>query len=297
VHSANGTTDLLNMTVSRILKEPLLHFLLIGAALFAVHAVVNPTTKGAGETAIVVSPGRIEQLAAVFAKTWQRPPTPQELKGLIDDSVLDEVYYRKAVEIGIDKDDTMIRRRLRQKLEFLTDETIALATPSDEDLQRYLSEHADDFRTDPTFTFRQVFFDPGKHRGDPLPEIRAKADELRSGGDVVGDSTLLPDRFVSASSRVIDGTFGSGFAEKLAELAPGGWSDPISSGFGLHLVRIDALTPGELPSLETIRPIVEREWANQRRMEARAAVNAALLEEFEVVIEWREAERESDSGK
>lgn len=213
----------------------------------------------------------------------------EELKGLIDEFVLEEIYYRKAVEMGIDQEDTLIRRQLRQKLEFLTDDTVALAEPTDEDLDRYLAEHADEFRTDPTFTFRQLHFNPEKS-GDDFPQrIGAKADELRAGGEVIGDATLLPEAFEDASSRSVDGTFGSGFADKLAELTPGEWSDPISSAFGLHLVRIESRTPGEIPSLEKIRKIVAREWANERRVEARAAFDAALLENVEVVIEWPDA--------
>ncbi|HRX54783.1 MAG: peptidyl-prolyl cis-trans isomerase [Verrucomicrobiales bacterium] len=285
------------MSLSRFLKEPLLHFVLIGAALFAIHAGINPSSRKDSEGTIVVSAGRIEQLAAIFAKTWQRAPTAEELKGLIDDFVLEEAYYRKAVEMGIDQDDTMIRRRLRQKLEFLTDDTVALATPSDADLARYLSEHPGDFRTDPTYTFRQVFFNPGKHGADPLPEIRKRADELRAGGEVTGDATLLPEGLEKATSQTIDGTFGTGFAQKLAELQPGIWSDPIPSAFGLHLVRVEETTPGELPSLEKIRPIVEREWANLRRTEARATFNAALLKGIEVEVEWPESGKAPEVDK
>jgi hypothetical protein len=284
------------MSVSRTLKEPLLHFVLIGAALFAFYGLVNPSSRVASEDTIVVSAGRIEQLAAIFGKTWQRPPNAEELKGLIDDFVLEEVYYRKAVEMGIDQDDTMIRRRLRQKLEFLTDDTVAMATPGEADLARYLSEHADAFRTDPAYTFRQIYFSPEKHGDDPLPEIRKWADELRAGGEVTGDATLLPEGFEKASTREIDGTFGNGFAEKLANLEPGIWSDPIPSGFGLHLVKIDEAIPSEFPSLEKIRPLVEREWANQQRVEVRAAFNAELLKDFKVEVEWPADEPEPEAG-
>jgi hypothetical protein len=285
------------MSVSRFLKEPLLHFVLIGAALFGVYALANPSSGEASDDTIVVSAGRIEQLVAISAKTWQRPPTAEEVKGLIDDFVLEEVYYRKAVEMGIDRDDTMIRRRLRQKLEFLTDDIVAMATPSDADLARYLSEHAESFRTDPAYTFRQIYFNPERHGDDALPEIRKRADELRGGGEVTGDATLLPEGLEDASTQAIDATFGNGFAEQLVDLKPGVWSDPISSGFGFHLVRIDQATPGELPALEKIRPIVEREWANQRRTEARAAFNAELLKDIKVEVEWPAVETEPGADK
>jgi hypothetical protein len=126
------------------LKEPLLHFLLIGALLFVLFGLVDDRRSG-GEDAIVVSAGRIEQLAKIYAKTWQRPPTRQELQGLIDDFVLEEVYYRQAVAMGIDRDDTVIRRRLRQKLEFLTGDAAGLLEPSDQELTSYLASHPEAF--------------------------------------------------------------------------------------------------------------------------------------------------------
>ena len=274
------------MSPIRIIKEPLIHFVLIGAALFALYARVNPDEKQASANAILVSAGRIGQLTSIFAKTWQRPPSEGELKGLIDDFILEEIYYRKAIEMGIDQDDTVIRRRLRQKIEFLTDDTVALATPGDEELERYLTEHAEEFRTDPVYTFRQIYFNPEKHGDEPLLEINRLAGELRAGADVSGDPTLLPEGMEDASARIIDGTLGTGFAAQLADLVPGEWSPPLMSGFGLHLVRIDKVTQAELPSLEEIRPIVEREWANERRVEGRAAFNKEWLREFEIEIEW-----------
>ncbi len=110
----------------RVLREPLVHFLLLGGVLFLIFGLTNQTGTTNSDQRIVVSAGRIEQLATVFGKTWQRPPTSKELKGLIDDFVLEEVYYRQAVAMGIDRDDTIIRRRLRQKLEFLTDDVSSL---------------------------------------------------------------------------------------------------------------------------------------------------------------------------
>lgn len=120
----------------KIFKEPLLHFLLIGAGLFWLYAVVNPEAANEGDKQIVVTSGRIEQLLRIFEKTWQRPPSADELKALIDDFVIEEMYYRQGVAMGIDKDDTLIRRRLRQKLEFLTDDTAALIAPNDEQLAK-----------------------------------------------------------------------------------------------------------------------------------------------------------------
>ncbi len=274
----------------RLLREPFFHFLLLGVALFALYQA-----KGAGDGApegdrrITVSAGRIEQRSRIFAKTWQRPPTEAELKGLIDDFVLEEAYYRHAKAMGVDQDDTMIRRRLRQKVEFLTDDAATLVQPSDEELATYLAENPDKFRADPEYTFRQVYINPEKHGPDPEAYARTLADEARGGAEVEGDQTLLAGAFEKASKREVDGTFGLGFSAKLDALPVGEWSDPIRSGIGLHLIKIDGRVPGEIPDLDGAKSAVRREWENDRRTAMRDAFNARLLEDYEIEVEWPKA--------
>ncbi len=267
-----------------ILREPLLHFLLIGAALFVLYGLVGDRRYGIEDDRIVVSAGRIEQLENIFSKTWQRPPTANELKGIVDDFVLEEIYYRQAVAMGIDRDDTVIRRRLRQKFEFLTDDLAAASTPSDEELANYLAANADDFLRDSTYTFRQIYLDPGQ------PDVeRTAADQLaalRAGNVVHGGAGLLPTSFETASARAVDGSFGQGFSKLLDALPVGEWEGPIESGLGLHLIRLESRLEGSLPALDDIRPIVEREWANQKRLDTRRQINEQLLQDYDVVIEW-----------
>lgn len=280
--------------LKKFFQDPLGHFLLIGGALFVIFAVMNPSMPGDSDRRIVVGAGRIEQLASIFVKTWQRPPTPEELQGLIDDYVLEEVYYRKAMAMGIDKNDTMIRRRMRQKMEFLSDDAAALAEPSEEELKTYLAANESKFRVEPVYTFRQIFFNPEKHPGDPLAHVRARAEVLRAGGRVEGDQTLLPDFFAEAPSQAVDSTFGTGFAKQLDALAPGQWGGPVASGIGLHLVRLESRRPGRLPDLTEIRSLVKREWANQKRLELRQKFNAELLKDHKVVIEWPKPQAQAD---
>lgn len=276
--------------MSRLLKEPLLHFLLLGAVLFILSLVVKPSGKVRNEgDQIVVSAARIEQLAAIFTKTWQRPPTTQELKGLIDDFILEEIYYRQALEMGLDRDDVMIRRRLRQKLEFLTDETATLIEAEDETLQTYLEENPDAFREDSRYSFEQIYFSPDRH-GDGLDaHVAAQLTALRAGETLASDSQLLPGSFKDSPGSVIDRSFGRGFAAQLDDLKPGEWQGPVQSGLGIHLVRVESMSEGTVPELAKIRPQVEREWAHARRLEARESVNTKLLEQYEVTIEWPEA--------
>ena len=146
---------------SRIVREPLVHFILIGVVVFGVYALVG---NGADEPRdrIVVTEGRVQQLAQVFAKTWQRPPTPEELRGLIDAYIKEEVYYREALKLGLDRDDTLIRRRMQQKMEFVTEPSDQLLVADDVELQAFLDAHKSEFRIEPRVAFQQVFLNPKK---------------------------------------------------------------------------------------------------------------------------------------
>lgn len=273
-----------------LLKEPLLHFLLIGAGLFVVDNWQNKKEAAPSKGRIVVSPGKIEQLATVFQKTWQRPPTQEELDGLIDDFILEEIYYRKAVAMGIDRDDTIVRRRLRQKLEFLTDDAAALIEPKEEDLAAFLASHPDKFRESSRHTFLQVYFNPEKHSDKTNAWFDNQLKRLKA-GEEVGDPTLIREAFVDVDSREVDGTFGTGFAIELEKLETGKWLGPIRSGLGLHFMRIDERIKGRLPKLDEIRPLVEREWRHQSRLDYREKMNEELKKNYEIVIEWPEAKK------
>jgi len=279
----------------KLLKEPLLHFMLIGAALFVGFDLMSRNEAGVATSRIVVSGGRVEQLSRVFARTWQRPPTPQELKGLIDDFVLEEAYYREGIAMGIDQDDTMIRRRLRQKLEFLTEDAVTMSEPSEKELAAYLAEHVDLFRTEPIYTFRQIYFNPQEHGEDPLAFASEQASKLRAGKEPQGDQTLLPPSYEDVPRRLVDSAFGSGFAESLDGLALGEWSDPIVSGLGIHLLQLESRSPGRLPELQEILPQVKREWTHQRQQEFRRKFNDQLLSNYQVVVEWPDTEAEPNS--
>ena len=283
--------------MKRILKEPLLHFFLIGVGLFVVYGLVNQSDATDSDNTIVVSSGRVEQLATVFGKTWQRPPSVEELKRLIDDFVLEEIYYRKAVAMGIDRDDTIIRRRLRQKLEFLTDDAAALAEPTEEELAEYLAANEDKFRQPPVYTFDQVYFNPEKHGDDPEAEIAQQLFLLRAGNQV-GDASLLPPAFEQMQRNTVDGTFGIGFSGKLDDMVVDQWQGPVRSGLGIHLIKLKSRTVGQLPELSQIRTLVQREWSNEKRIATRNRMNERFLKDYEVEIQWPEdgSEKQTANG-
>ena len=190
------------MRTESLLKEPLLHFLLLGAGLFLAYSLMQREVRGREAGEIVVTLGEVEQLATSFAKTWQRSPTPEELAGLVRDRVREEVYCREAMALGLDRDDAIIRRRLRQKMEFVSDDIAALAEPTEADLEEYLRTHPDAFRVEPRFTFQQVYFNPEKHDDLPGDVARLLAQLSQSDDEVdasaLGDATLLEAQLVGA---------------------------------------------------------------------------------------------------
>jgi hypothetical protein len=276
-------------TLKRILKEPLLHFLLLGAGLFVAFGLLQKP-GGEGTNEIVVTAGEIEHLAASFAKTWQRQPTPQEMAGLLKDRVREEVYYREAMALGLNKDDVVIRRRLRQKMEFIADDVTAQVQPTDAELTAYLQAHPDSFRAEPQFTFRQVYLNPEK-RGQSLArdteQLLAKLSAMgdTADADTLGDPLLLEHTFTALPTSEIAKQFGPGFAAKLSELSPRQWQGPIQSGYGVHLVLISKRTDAQLPPLADVREAVRREWDNTRRLQANEKFYQQLLQHYTVTME------------
>jgi parvulin-like peptidyl-prolyl isomerase len=280
--------------IRRLLREPLLHFLLIGTALFLLYEASNGGRPDAPRE-IVISEARIEALAQNFATVWMRPPTAVELKGLIDDYVAEEVYYREAVAMGLDQDDTVIRRRLRQKMEFISEDVADSIEPTDAQLQSYLAQNAGKFVRPAELTFRQVYLNVAR-RGET---VRADAEKLlaelqagRGPADPAeaGDTTLLPATMQAASPQAIASAFGVEFARQVDEAPIGQWSGPIESAFGLHLVWVDARGDGAEPTLGEIRPIVLREWQAEHRRRQNQSFLATLRNKYEVRVEGPAAE-------
>ena len=275
--------------LKRILKEPLLHFVLLGALIFAAYGLVSKRSSvEPGE--IVITQGLIEHLATGFARTWQRPPTENELAGLVRDRLREEVYYREAIALGLDRDDTIIRRRLRQKMEFVSDDIAARTQPTDAELNAYLQAHPDAFHVAQLFTFSQVYLNPQKH-GENLArdvaQLLAQLDQAGGNADTsaLGDSFLLEHEFAAVSTGDIAKQFGDAFAAELSSLSPGRWHGPIGSGYGAHLVFIRARTERRIPALAEIRDAVLREWENARRLEANEKFYQELLGRYTVTIE------------
>jgi hypothetical protein len=277
-----------------LLREPLLHFLLVGAALFLLYeAASGGRTEAPRE--IVISAARVEALAENFATVWMRPPTAVELKGLVDDYVAEEVYYREAVAMGLDRDDTVIRRRLRQKMEFISEDIANSVEPSDVQLQQYLAANAGKFARPAEISFQQVYLNAGRRGASVRADAEKLLAELQAGRGPAdpaeaGDTTLLPATMEAASPQAIANAFGQEFAQQVDEAPVGQWSGPIESAFGLHLVRVDERVAAKSPTLVEIRPVVLREWQAEQRRTQNQSFLAKLRDKYQVRIEGPAAE-------
>ncbi|WP_018460152.1 MULTISPECIES: peptidyl-prolyl cis-trans isomerase [unclassified Bradyrhizobium] len=274
--------------IVRLLREPLLQFLALGALLFALYGLAGKRGAEAPEK-IVVSASQAANLGDAFVRTWRRPPTDQELQGLIEDYVRDEVFYREGRAAGLDRDDAIIRRRVRQKMEFLAGE-MSVPEPSDAELAAYLASNPERFRAEDQLTFHHVFLSATRRAnaidsdGKRLAGILARADGTVDATSL-GDAFLLGEQFRDISPAKVRGIFGESFAKELSITEEGRWQGPVSSSFGQHFVFISKRVPGDLPPLDTIRPAVQREWANARRLETEQKLYASLRGRYDIVIE------------
>lgn len=274
--------------MSRWLKEPLIHFLLLGGLIFFVY---NATAKkGSAEDEIFISRGQQENLLYTFTRTWQRPPTPQEFQGLLQDYIRQEIAYRESRSMGLDQDDIVIRRRLRQKLELLAEDVAALVPPSDTELQEYLESNSGDFALEPRLTLRQVYFSTDR-RGDSTRQDavqllqRIVTDDPGDDFKLLGDPLPLPHEIDGLRESEIARLFGAVFTEGLQGLETGHWAGPVQSGFGLHLVFVEDRVAGRLPVLDEVRPVVQRELLSQRRKGSVDGLYERLAENYSIEIE------------
>jgi len=276
----------------RWLKEPLLHFLLLGLAIFGAYRLLGPDEPP--PSSIVVTEGIINGQIESFSRTWLRPPTPREVNELIREYVREEIYYREGMALALDRDDTVIRRRLKQKLEFVAEAAGIAAEPTDEDLRAYLEQRRDAYQTDARLSFVHVFLS-AERRGDAVAQDAASLlAGLQSSQEALdpaalGDPTLLERQFEDVPLRDVAAQFGDEFADRVADLPVGQWQGPIESAYGMHLVLVGARTDGRAPELDEVRDALRRDWLNERRIAANEAYYQSLLQRYTVTIDGRDA--------
>ena len=276
--------------MTKILKEPLLHFLILGTVLFAVYewGAGGRATDATQIADIVITEGRIYSLTQKFEKVWMRPPTEQELEGLIEGHIREDVLYREALAMGLDRDDVIVRRRMRQKMEFLSEDLASLEKPDEDTLRAFLAAHPEKFRKSARFSFRQVYLNPGDRGQSAEADALTLLARLRKqDGDAAnaGDRIMIEHSFKNETESEIERTLGSQFLKSLRNTPQGSWHGPIVSGFGLHLVHISERIDGELPELPEIRDIVIREWTAVMRKETNEAFYQSLRKRYKITVE------------
>ena len=281
----------MKLSMSKWLKEPLVRFLIIGAVIFAVNAWVNKSDNNT-QPRIEITAADIDRLRALWQRKWQRPPTAEELQGLVDAEIREEILYREALAMGLDKDDTIVRRRMAQKLEFLTEDLMALNVPTEEELTRYFQENADKYREPAKLSFTHIYFSSDR-RGvnaetdaqQALLNLNALGGSpINAGGDL-GDRFMLDSSYDQLSVNDIARWFGRNFADAIEKLPRGRWQGPIMSGYGIHLVYIANNKPGQLPDLGEVRDAVLRDYQQQKRDEANLALYARLKQRYHISID------------
>jgi parvulin-like peptidyl-prolyl isomerase len=275
----------------RFLREPLVHFIFIGAVIYLLYAVfAEPAAEDTDKT-IVVSAGEIEWMNTTWQKRWNRPPTSEELDGLIKQYIKETVLYREALTMGLNKHDQVIRRRLAQKLEFLAKDLVALTPPTEEELQAYFKEHQKYYTEPARYTFTQVFIDPDKRGDATLDDAeKIKAALIAKGENIEdvsgsGDDIMLQSYYPEKGQAEIQKQFGSGFAEALVELSPGQWHGPVLSGYGVHLVYVHSISEPPVIAFEEVRERVTLDWETEKGIELNAQFYDSLREQYTVIIE------------
>ena len=268
----------------KLLREPLLHFLVIGAALFGVYQWAIGGESAQDE--IVVSAGQIASLEAIFSQTWQRPPTAKETQALVDEYIRDEVLYREGVAMGLDRDDAVVRRRIRQKMEFVADLTTDVQ-PTDDQLKAFVAAHPDRFGGEPRVSFTQVYLPAGAQAANEgeVERLRLALNAGTADASTAGSPFLAGSDFRDLTSSDVARTFGADFAAWVNDAAPGAWQGPVTSGYGTHLVRISERTEAREPPFEQVRDAARREWLHARKVEANDALYEELRSRYAIKVE------------
>jgi peptidyl-prolyl cis-trans isomerase C len=274
----------------RWLHEPLLHVLLIGFALFAAYYALNPSTGRQDSNRIAITADDLAQIRLAWMAQWQRPPTPEEMRNLLDGKIREEILFREAMALGLDRDDTIVKRRLAQKMEFVMEDASALREPADDELRRWFAQNAQRFTTPSLVTFRHLYFSPdlrgARARDDAMEALRKLADKPEEASELQGfsDPFMFQDFYAERSPDQVAGIFGTTFAQALPGLEQRKWQGPIESGLGWHLVWVESITPGRVPAFEEVEARVKSEWSDEQRAEAKRKMFDRMKDRYQITL-------------
>lgn len=278
-------------TVRRWLREPLIHFLLIGAVLFPAYGYMQRGRGGVESSKqIQLTVDDLAQLILIFQAQWRRDPTPDEISRLVESKIQEEVLYREGLAMGLDKDDTIIKRRMAQKLQFLAEDVATAHAPSTAELKAWYEKNRDKFALPSRVSFRHLYFSPdrrGQHARDDavnaLSKLAGQPQDSKLAASIA-DPFMFQDYYRDRAPDYLGKEFGPQFAQAVAKLAHGSWQGPIESGFGWHLVYVDTLIPGRVPAFEEIEPDVKTAWLGEQKAQEWEKAYKAMRAKYTVLL-------------
>ncbi len=277
--------------MNRFLREPLVHFLLLGAALFLAWHFLKPASdEGPASRQLLLSLDEITQQAMLFQARWNRAPTQQELEQLMEARIQEEILYREALALGLDKDDTIVKRRMAQKMQFLAEDVATARVPDTAELEAWFAENARQFAQPSRFSFRHLYFSPdlrGANAHDDAVRALSRLDGQPEDAAIAGqlaDPFMFQDYYRDRAVEFLGKEFGPQFAMALERLPPGSWQGPIESGFGWHLVYVDTVIPGRLPDFEEVMPDVKTAWLAEQKATAWARAYEEMRRKYTVLL-------------
>jgi parvulin-like peptidyl-prolyl isomerase len=277
--------------LARVLREPLVHFACAGALLFGVYAWLHPERlAGDDSRRIELAADDVRQIRLAWLAQGRPEPTPEQLRHLVEERVREEVLYREALAMGLDQGDTIVKRRLAQKMEFLFEDVSALREPADGELEAFYAEHAARFAEPARVTFRQLYFSPDKRGARARDEAAAALGVLArekldsAAAEALADPFMFQDYYGDRPFEQVASAFGPRFAEALFAAEPGAWRGPIESGYGWHLVFVDTHTPARTRELSEVAPEVRDAWLETQREVIRRAALEQMRARYEIVL-------------
>jgi hypothetical protein len=273
------------------LREPLLHFLLLGVALFAIYGYMHRGRGGVESSRqIALTLDDLRTMEMYFESQWHRQPTPQEFQAMVEDKIREEVLYREGLAMGLDKDDTIVKRRMAQKMQFLAEDVATAHEPTTAELKAWFDKNNKKFALPSRYSFRHLYFSPnkrGKNAQDDatraLTKIVGQPEDSKLAASL-GDQFMFQDYYGDRAPEAVAKEFGPRFAVSLEKLKPGSWQGPVESGYGWHLVFVDTVIPGRIPAFEEIEPDVKTAWLGEQKQEAWRKAYAEMRAKYSVYL-------------
>jgi hypothetical protein len=278
--------------IAKAAGQPLIQFLVLGAVFYGLYAWIIGSRAGEPDNVIRVTVADVSRLDAAWRARWNRPPTQEELAGLVRSHVREIALYRHAVAMGLDQNDVVVRRMLGQKLQTLSQNLLELSlSPTEQELRAYFSANAERYQPPDLITLSQIFLDPDRRGDETLEDAEEILGKLRSlaepteGIEGLGDSFMLQRYYPRKDELEISKQFGQGFAQSVFELSPGEWHGPVLSGYGVHLVYVHDHAESPAPEFAAVEERVKQDWLDAKRRELQEKFVSDVLASYEVVFE------------